>query len=116
MNMSWYPQIAVDTEAGMVTGTGGGPYYDLVARHSDKCVDVSDNFAADGAVALQYTCGGGLNQRWRLRDAGNGYVQILAQHSGKCLDVVDASTVNGARLVQWPCGTGANQRFQRRAA
>ncbi|MDX3129445.1 RICIN domain-containing protein [Streptomyces europaeiscabiei] len=112
MNLPWYPQVAIDTGAGTVTGAGGGPYYDLVARHSGKCLDVSDNSAADGAVALQYTCGGGLNQQWRLKDAGNGYVQILAQHSGKCLDVAGNSTADGAFVNQYRCTTGTNQQWQ----
>ncbi|WP_328222536.1 MULTISPECIES: RICIN domain-containing protein [unclassified Streptomyces] len=112
MNLPWYPQVAIDTTAGTVTGVGGGPYYDLVARHSGKCLDISDNSAADSAVAVQYTCIGGLNQQWRLQDAGDGYVRVLAQHSGKCLDVANNSTADGAFVNQYRCGTGTNQQFQ----
>ncbi|WP_367318722.1 RICIN domain-containing protein [Streptomyces sp. HUAS ZL42] len=112
MNLPWYPQIAIDTAAGTVTGVDGGPYYNLVARHSGKCLDVSDNSAADNAIVLQYTCHSGLNQQWRLRDAGNGYVQVLAQHSGKCLDVAGASTTDGAFVNQYHCTTGTNQQWQ----
>ncbi|AVV44183.1 RICIN domain-containing protein [Streptomyces sp. ID05-04B] len=112
MNMPWYPQIAIDTAAGTVTGVGGGPYYNLVARHSSKCLDISDSSAADSAVALQYTCSGGLNQQWRLQDAGGGYVRVLAQHSGKCLDVSGASTADGAFVNQYRCATGTNQQWQ----
>ncbi|MGJ5830606.1 RICIN domain-containing protein [Streptomyces ossamyceticus] len=112
MNMPWYPQVALDTAAGTVTGVGGGPYYNLVARHSGKCLDITDNSAADSAIALQYTCGGGLNQQWRLQDAGGGYVRVLAQHSGKCLDVSGASTADGAFVNQYRCTTGTNQQWQ----
>ncbi|WP_231976246.1 RICIN domain-containing protein [Streptomyces sp. 3214.6] len=62
---------------------GGGPYYELIARHSGRCIEVSDNSAADNAIAIQYTCAGGLNQQWRLQDAGGGYVRVLGRHSGK---------------------------------
>ncbi|MGY1496852.1 RICIN domain-containing protein [Streptomyces sp. QTS52] len=112
MNMPWYPQIAIDAQAGTVTGVGGGPYYNLVARHSTKCLDVSDNSAADNAIVLQWDCNTGLNQQWRLQDAGDGYVRVLAQHSGKCLDVANNSTANGAFVNQYRCGTGTNQQFQ----
>ncbi|MGP4046158.1 RICIN domain-containing protein [Streptomyces sp. 2A115] len=112
MNLPWYPQVALDTAAGTVSGVGGGPYYDLVARHSGKCLDISDNSAADSAIAVQYTCIGGLNQQWRLQDAGDGYVRVLAQHSGKCLDVANNSTADGAFVNQYRCGTGTNQQFQ----
>ncbi|MGW2572131.1 RICIN domain-containing protein [Streptomyces sp. NPDC001537] len=111
MDLPWYPQITVDTAAGTVTGVGGGPYYNLVARHSGRCVDVSDNSAADSAVILQYDCNGGLNQQWRLTDAGSGYVQIVAEHSGKCLDVSNASTADGAYVNQYKCTTGTNQQW-----
>ncbi|WP_329258058.1 RICIN domain-containing protein [Streptomyces pseudovenezuelae] len=111
MNLPWYPQTALDTAAGTVTGVGGGPYYDLVARHSGKCLDITDNSAADGAVALQYTCNGGLNQQWRLQDAGDGYVRLVAQHSGKCLDVSGGSTADGAFVNQYRCTTSTNQQW-----
>ncbi|MCP2246626.1 RICIN domain-containing protein [Lentzea aerocolonigenes] len=111
MIMPWYPQLSIDVAAGTLTGVGGGPYYNLVARHSGKCVDVTSNSAADGATVLQYTCGSGLNQQWRLTDAGGGYFQVIAQHSGKCLDVSDASTTNGATVLQYRCGSGTNQQW-----
>ncbi|MET7779815.1 RICIN domain-containing protein [Streptomyces sp. NPDC005388] len=112
MNLPWYPQTAIDTAAGTITGVGGGPYHSVIARHSGKCLDVTDNSAADSAVALQYTCNGGLNQQWRLQDAGDGYVRVLAQHSGKCLDVANASTADGAYVNQYHCTTGTNQQWR----
>ncbi|TDB73978.1 RICIN domain-containing protein [Micromonospora sp. KC723] len=112
MNLPWYPQVAIDTAAGTVTGVGGGPYHNLVARHSGKCLDVSDNSATNGAKILQYTCNGGLNQQWRLTDAGGGYYRIIAQHSGKCLDVSDAATTDGANVLHWACGSGTNQQWR----
>jgi hypothetical protein len=112
MDLPWYPQVAIDTQAGTITGVGGGPYYNLVARHSARCLDVSDNSAADSAVIAQWDCNAGLNQQWRLEDAGDGYVRVLAQHSGKCLDVAGNSTADGAFVNQYHCGTGTNQQFQ----
>ncbi|MFF0007606.1 RICIN domain-containing protein [Streptomyces tibetensis] len=111
MNLPWYPQIAIDTAVGTITGVGGGPYYNVVARHSGRCVDVKDNSAADGYDVVQYDCNGGLNQQWRLKDAGGGYVQVVAEHSGKCLDVANASTADGAFVQQYRCTTGTNQQW-----
>ena len=62
---------------------------------------------------IQWTCGTGTNQQWRLQDAGDGYVSLAARHSGKCLDVNSGSTADGAAMVQWTCGTGANQQWRR---
>lgn len=112
MDMPWYPQVAIDTSAGTVSGVGGGPYDTLAARHSGKCLDVADNSSADSAAVVQWTCNGGLNQQWRLTDAGSGYVTVVAQHSGKCLDVANASTAAGAYVNQYYCNGGTNQQWQ----
>jgi hypothetical protein len=112
LDLPWYPQISIDTAAGSVHGVGGGPYYTLTARNSGKCVDVSDNSAADNATVVQYTCNGGLNQQWRLESAGDGYYRVLAEHSGKCLDVENASTADKAYVNQYHCGSGTNQQWQ----
>jgi hypothetical protein len=101
------PQDPVDPD----TGVGGGPYYNLLARHSSKCVDVSDNSASDNAVVLQYSCNSGLSQQWRLQNAGDGYVRVLAQHSGKCLEVANNSTNDGGFVNQYRCTTGTNQQW-----
>jgi hypothetical protein len=113
MTMSWSNQVSIDTATGVVQGTGGGTsYVNLVARHSGKCADVSDQSTADGAGIIQWPCGSGFNQQWQAVDVGGGYVQLRARHSGKCLDVSSGSTADGARLLQWPCGSGANQQWQ----
>ncbi|MEU9919014.1 RICIN domain-containing protein [Streptomyces sp. NPDC051001] len=112
MVLPWYPQVAIDTAAGTVKGVGGGPYYNLVARNSGKCVDISEASSNDSVVALQYTCTGGLNQQWRMKDASSGYVSLITQHSGKCLEVGGSFTADGAAVKQYPCNGGSNQQWQ----
>ncbi|MET9969289.1 RICIN domain-containing protein, partial [Streptomyces sp. NPDC006356] len=49
------------------TGTG---YFEIVARHSGKCLDVESAFTADGTRLLQYTCWDSelhKNQHWSLQ-------------------------------------------------
>ncbi|MCH7231094.1 RICIN domain-containing protein [Glycomyces sp. L485] len=87
---------------------------EIVARHSDKCLDVVSASTDNGADAIQWDCHGGDNQQWRLENAGDGYFQIVASHSGKCLDVVDASTDNNARIEQWGCSDGLHQQWELR--
>jgi hypothetical protein len=41
-----------------------GSYFQLVARHSGKCLDVVGAGTADGVDITQYTCGSGTNQQW----------------------------------------------------
>jgi hypothetical protein len=91
---------------------GGSGRATFTARHSGRCADVMSRSTADGAEIAQYSCHGGANQRWQLRNAGSGYVQLVAQHSGKCLDVEGRSTADGARVLQWACHGGTNQQWQ----
>ncbi|GAA3415044.1 RICIN domain-containing protein [Streptosporangium vulgare] len=56
----------------MSTGGANAPahgYVRLVARHSDKCLDVLNAGTADGTQVVQWTCGTGTNQQW-LRTPG----------------------------------------------
>ncbi|MGW4058232.1 RICIN domain-containing protein [Amycolatopsis sp. NPDC004747] len=110
--LPYYPRLTIDTGAGTVAGTGGGPYSGLVARHSGKCVAVQNSLSDNGTPVVQSTCGGGLDQVYTARDTGNGYQALLSQVSGKCLDVSGASTVDGTAVVVWPCAGGANQQWR----
>ena len=86
--------------------------YELIARHSGQCLDVSSASLDDSAAIIQWPCHGGGNQRWRLESAGDGYVTFIATHSGKALDVSGASTANAAPLQQYTPNGGANQQWQ----
>jgi hypothetical protein len=41
-------------------------YYELVAKHSGKCLDVEGDLVTDNAKVWQYTCDEGYNQQWAL--------------------------------------------------
>jgi Ricin-type beta-trefoil lectin domain/Glycosyl hydrolases family 43 len=109
--LDYYDQITVDTETGAAAGVQGS-YVRLSARNSGKCADINGASTADNAELIQYTCGGGANQQFTVRDAGGGYVQLVARHSGKCLDVSGVSTADGAAVIQYTCGGGTNQQWQ----
>lgn len=111
MAMDWAAELTIDTAAGTVQG-GGGPYETLTARHSGKCVDVADESQAVGHHTVQWECGGRDNQRFWLRDTGDGYVQLVARHSSLCLGVADGSASAGAAVVQQNCGSGPDQQWE----
>ncbi|ROP42509.1 RICIN domain-containing protein [Saccharothrix texasensis] len=110
MNLSNAGQIVIDTAAGTIT-TVALTYNRISVRHSGKCLDIANASGADGAALMQYPCGSGQNQQFRLQSAGGSYYQVIARHSGKCLDVSDAATADGAAVVQWSCNTGQNQQW-----
>ena len=90
----------------------GGGYFEVIVRHSGKCLNVGYVSLLNGATVLQGTCWGGLNQQWSLVPVGSdGQFQMVARHSGKCLDVARASTLWYAPVVQSACVGGTNQQW-----
>lgn len=92
-------------------GIRPGRSYQVIAKHSGKCLDVAGVSTATGANVYQWDCHGGPNQQWTLTDKGGGYYLMTARHSGKCLDVAGVSKDNGANIYQWDCHSGPNQQW-----
>ena len=86
--------------------------YELVASHSQKCLDVPEWSLNDGMPVVQWACNGGDNQSWRVEATSDGYSRLIAQHSGKCLDVSGESTEDRAEIIQWQCHGGENQQWR----
>src|SRR5262245_6895658 len=64
----------------------------FVARHSDKCMDVSGGSTSDHAPLIQYDCHLSPNQQFYIAGAGHDtdntpLVTIRNDKSAKCLDV-----------------------------
>ena len=92
----------------------GGPtpgVYEIVARHSDKCLSTRSASLNDGAPATQWTCISEPNQRWSLEPLDAGYYRIVSRHGGKALEVAGASLRNNALVIQSALHDGANQQF-----
>ena len=87
-------------------------YYEIVARHSGKCLDVSDGSTLNGAAVIQWTCLGDTNQQWQAIPIGDGYLKFVARHSGKVLAVQAGSLANGAAIVQSTEAGTAPQQWQ----
>ncbi|WP_437971484.1 RICIN domain-containing protein [Sorangium sp. So ce260] len=90
----------------------GWRYFQLVAVHSGKVLDVPGSSHNSGVPIVQYQSTGGHNQWFRLDPVGSGCVRILAKHSGKVLDVYEGSTANGAVIHQHHWLGGDNQRWR----
>jgi hypothetical protein len=82
-------------------------YYQLLAKHSGKAIDIADASTVNGANAIQYTRGTGANQQFSIESVGGGYHKIVARHSGKVLAVtsstsdVEQYTYTGTAMQQW---------------
>ncbi len=87
-------------------------YYEIVARHSGKCLDVEFESMDAGGLVKQYGCHGGANQQWQVIHVGGGYFKIVARHSGKVLDVQGAGLDNGTPVWQFDENGTAAQQWQ----
>ncbi|RQP21282.1 RICIN domain-containing protein [Piscinibacter terrae] len=102
-----------DSTGGVVPGLPvSGQRYALMAKNSNRSLDVRDVSTSDGALLQQWSYGGGANQKWIATSSGNGLWQLRSVLSNKCADVAGVSTANGAAMQQWTCTGGANQQFR----
>jgi uncharacterized protein (DUF1800 family) len=90
--------------------------YELVARHSGKCLDVPNGAMTDATPVIQWDCHGSDNQAWRFEAVDGGYYRVLARHSGKALDVSGASVADAAPVIQFTAHSGQNQHWRIEAA
>lgn len=121
INQAGVPSVAkiVNLKQGNGGGGGGnvqvpkvGGVYSLVARHSNKCVDVDGSSTARGANIQQYTCNNTNAQRFRLENAANGAFRLVNINSNKCMDVAGGRIENGTNIQQWDCNGLAPQAFR----
>ena len=86
-------------------------FFEVVARHSGKCLDVSGASTDNFASVIQWDCHGGANQQWQFVPLGDGYYRIVARHSGKVLDVYGVTTDDLAPIIQYESHGGVNQQW-----
>lgn len=92
--------------AGLADGT-----YKVINRNSLKAMDAEGNRTADGTRILQWTYGGGNNQRWIVQHRGNGEYSITGVTSSKAIEVIGSSTAPGTKLVLGAYTGAANEKF-----
>ncbi|GIE78418.1 hypothetical protein Aph02nite_43680 [Actinoplanes philippinensis] len=91
--------------------------YWIQAFHSDRCLDVIDGSANEGARVQQWDCNSNWQQQWAFNQVGTyqgmPLFQIASRHTnyGKCLDVLDGIMTNGQPIQQWTCDTTPQQRW-----
>jgi endoglucanase len=92
-------------------GVVGNGTYKIVARHSGKALDASNNGTGNGTQIIQWTYGGGNNQRWTIANRGGGEYSIIGVQSGRCVEVSGWGTGNGTKVQLWDYLAGTNQKF-----
>lgn len=97
------------TPAGPPTLIVSGATYQLICARSGKALD-NGSVGGDGAPAMQWTSGGGTQQRWTVISVGAGYYKLVSQYSGKVLDNGNTTT-DGAAAIQWTDNGGTPQQW-----
>ena len=86
--------------------------YRLLARHSNKALDVRKRSIDPGANVQQWAYAGTPNQQWQIASAGNSYYTLKAKHSDLALSVdlaADPATADGVNIFQY----GTNEQDNR---
>ncbi len=86
--------------------------YVIVARHSQKALDIPAFSTTEGTGLTQYERNNGNNQQFILTRQPDGTYTITVKHSGLVLDVLGASMEDGAIVAQWTSNNGLNQRWR----
>jgi Ricin-type beta-trefoil lectin domain len=80
--------------------TDNGKYvYVLKNLLSKKCLAVGGGSTANGAKAIQWSCNGNDEQKWKF----DSDLRLRNINSDLCLAIPDASRTQGVQAVQWTC-------------
>ncbi|MEV6632682.1 RICIN domain-containing protein [Actinoplanes sp. NPDC051470] len=85
-------------------GAAAYPYYKVVNRHSNQCLEIAGGSSESGWWAQQWPCFGGEHQIWRI-PLFTPVRQIVVRHTGFCL------TALGGYAFQMPCNGTVNQNW-----
>jgi uncharacterized protein (DUF1800 family) len=104
--------LSLERVRALQSGSGPAPgVYELVARHSGKCLDVAGASLEAGARIIQWSCHSGDNQRWTVEASTDGSYRVVARHSGNALDVSGASIAGAAAVIQYTPHDRDNQKW-----
>lgn len=76
------------------------PYF-VIAKHSNKALDVANFGKADGDNIQQWSLNGTENQVWALSQDSDGYFDLESRNSGLFMGLSGGSLTDGANIIQW---------------
>jgi endoglucanase len=85
--------------------------YKIINRNSGLAMDASSGGTANGTQIIQWSYGGGSNQKWTVTNTGGSNYKIIGVQSGRSLDINGFSSANGAKVQLWDYAGGTNQTF-----
>lgn len=86
--------------------------YLLLNKNSNKCLDVFDSAANDGAKLQQWRRNDGDNQLWEFVPVDHDYFLIISRCSKTCIDDAYSSHSNGSPIHLWSKHSENNQQWK----
>lgn len=80
--------------------------YKIIAKHSNKALTTTSN----DVYQASYT--GTNNQKWQIKEVGNGYYNIISKATGRNLDVLSAVARDGQNIQTYPQNGNNAQKFK----
>jgi len=88
-------------------------YYSIVNYVDNSLsLDVSGGSTVNGSNVLLWQKHNGNNQKWIIRDAGDGYFYIISKCNNLYLDICGGSAFDGANIINWNGHGANNQKFK----
>lgn len=88
-----------------------GIYIIKSSINEDYVFDIYNNSNENGANLELWKRNEGDNQKFNVKNLGNGYYKITLIHSDKCIDVEGNSKQSGANVLQWIYNGQDNQQW-----
>jgi hypothetical protein len=87
-------------------------YYQIVAGHSGKCLEVAGGSSDNRAKIAQQGCSASRSQQWRIDPLNDGMVRLVGRSDGKVIDVASCRMADGATTQMWVWMNNNCQRFR----
>ncbi len=81
----------------IITYQGNG-YYQIIAQHSGKSLNVSNNGMIEGTNVEQYTINNSNAQKWIIKENEDGSYSIISKLNELCMDITGGKSENGANI------------------
>lgn len=106
------PTFQPPTNTPSASGIDPTRWYQVINQNTGICVDDANFGTTNGSIVQQFSCSGGINQRWKFTPTSNGFFQVTTQQAqGLVWDVIGVSTADGAGIQLFIYGGGQNQQW-----
>ena len=86
-------------------------YYKIKSVYTGKVLAVENNDVKRGTAVVQKQEKGTDDEKWMIKDAGNGQYNILSKINNFSIDVPDYNAVNGQKIQMCPKNGSEAQKF-----